>query len=452
MLNKKKLTAITLATLTLLSQTPAIEARIMAGSISEKKQTTKVVKLLNTARKHVSKGKNQDAINTYWKVLELDSHEPYAYLEMGELYKNLEIYDRSIEMLISGLEIGEKELDADTICHYYCILTEVYSITNQQGLANKSLIKAAEIAPRNPMPRKILGDIYLKNNRIANAFKAYKKALELDPYYHPATQALDELKAEYPNQLPQEDKDKDYIKKVAVKLQPSTQTSKKSDSPSKDKGVKPTIQATKVEEINQPKKEKPEIKQVQQEPVIAATSQQNIDDNQTQTAKEEEPKQEKTKEIMDKRPLPLDSKELAKLDKAKKQKKNKKQSKQQKPQTPEEIEKAIAEKEQAASVSKEENKKMSSKEKDQHYLELFLAGNPTEKEEAINYFINQGEIGLYQIEELIYDSNPDVRLLAVRALPLFEDYKDEVKSILQDALDDNDPELAEEIKKALSLL
>ncbi|MBR4571491.1 MAG: HEAT repeat domain-containing protein, partial [Candidatus Riflebacteria bacterium] len=73
-------------------------------------------------------------------------------------------------------------------------------------------------------------------------------------------------------------------------------------------------------------------------------------------------------------------------------------------------------------------------------------------EEAINYFINQGETGLYQIEELLYDSNPDIRLLAVRALPLFEDYRDEVKTILQDALEDNDPSVAEEIQKALNLL
>ena len=445
MLNKKKLTAITLATLTLLSQTPAIEARIMAGSISEKKQTTKVVKLLNTARKHVSKGKNQDALNTYWKVLELDSHEPYAYLEIGELYKNLEIYDRSIEMLTSGLEIGEKELDADTICHYYCVLTEVYVITNQQGLANKSLIKAAEIAPRNPMPRKILGDIYLKNNRIANAFKAYKKAIELDPYYHPATQALDELKAEYGNQLPKEDKDKDYIKKVAVKLEPSPQTNNKQNISNQENNISKT---------NPPKQDKPdnkqEIKPAQQESVIATIPQSNNDEK--QIIKEEEPKPKKSKEIMDIRPLPLDSKELAKLDKAK-QKKNKKQSKQQKhPQTAEEIEKAIAEKEQTASVSTESSKKMTSKEMDQHNIELFLAGNPTQKEEAINYFINQGETGLYQIEELLYDSNPDVRLLAVRALPLFEDYKEEVKTMLQDALEDNDTEVAEEIQKALSLM
>ncbi len=445
MLNKKKLTALTLAALTFLSQPPAIEARIMAGSVSEKKQTNKVTKLLNTARKHVSKGKNQDAIDTYWKVLEMDSHEPYAYLEMGELYKNLQIYDRSIEMLTSGLEIGENELDADTICHYYCVLTEVYSITSQQGLANKALIKAAEIAPRNPMPRKILGDIYLKNNRIANAFKAYKKALELDPYYHPATQALNELTMEYGNQLPKEDKDKDYIKKVAVKLEPASEKNNNQKPTKEDKQSQPKIAKTTADNKVKPNIPIEEtIKVANQDVVLSSNIQQTDNEEETGTTKA------KKKEIKDERPLPLEAKELAKMESAKKKKSKKKKT--GKPQTAEEIEKAISEREQTASVSSDQSKKMTSKEKDQHNIELFLAGNPTQKEEAINYFISQGETGLYQIEELLYDSNPDVRLLAVRALPLFEDYKEEVKTILQDALEDNNPNIAEEIQKALNLL
>ena len=449
MFNRNKITAITLAALTFLSQAPSIDARIMAGSVSEKKQTSKVSKLLNTARKHVSKGKNQNAIDTYWKVLELDSHEPYAYLEMGELYKTLQISDRSIEMLTSGLEIGEKELDADTICHYYCILTEVYSITNQQGLANKTLIKAAEIAPRNPMPRKILGDIYLKNNRIANAFKAYKKALELDPYYHPATKALDELKMEYGNQLPQEDKDKDYIKKVAVKLESPSKTNNEQSSTAKDN----SISQSKTDALEQPKNNVVKVKSSSEQTNEKTLTQEVVSSANTNEEIPKTTSKTNVKDIKDERPLPLEAKELAKLEMAK-QKKNKKQKSdnKKKTQTSEEIEKAISDSEQTALVPSEQNKSMSSKEKDQHYIELFLAGNPTQKEEAVDYFINQGETGLYQIEELLYDSNPDVRLLAVRALPLFVDYKEEVKSILQDATEDNDPIVSEEIKKALSLL
>ncbi len=433
MKNPRKIANIALISLSLLSANTALEARIMAGSVSEKKQTTKVVKLLNNARKSISKGKNQDAIDSYWKVLELDSQEPYAYLELGELYKNLQIYDRSIEMLTSGLKIGDESLDPDVLCHYYCILTEVYSITHQQGLANKSLIKAAEIAPRNPMPRKILGDIYLKNNRIANAAKAYKKALELDPYYHPATKALEELKAEYGNQLPKEDKDKDYIKKVAVKLDPK----EKND--------------------NKPLEKKQEVK-------LASNKKQTITNNQTAkiVVQEQEEPQPNTIEsqpsepeqatnskiaITDDRPLPLSAKEIEKINKEKERKKKKDQKK--KPQTKEEIEKAIAEIENKETTTQKQNLNADDNER---YVEMFLAGNPTQKEEAINYFINQGEDGLAEIEELIYDPNPDVRLLAVRALPLFIEYKDKVKAILQDAADDSDSTVAEEISKTLKLL
>ena len=83
---------------------------------------------------------------------------------------------------------------------------------------------------------------------------------------------------------------------------------------------------------------------------------------------------------------------------------------------------------------------------------MFLAGNPTEREEALDHFINLGKPGLEEIEELMFDSNPNVRILAIRALPLFDDYKEDVKTILQDSLDDNDPDVVNEINKALSLL
>jgi tetratricopeptide (TPR) repeat protein len=414
-----------------------LEAKIKAGSISEHKQNAKVAKLLNSARKSVIKGKNQDAINSYWKVLELDSQEPYAYLELGEIYKNLKIYDRSIEMLSSGLELGKDELDIDTLCKYYCILTEAYSATNQQGLANKSLIKAAEIAPRNPMPRKILGDIYLKNNRVANATKAYRKALELDPYYEPATKALNELKLEYGNKLPQEDKDKDYIKKVAVKLAPDNDNNKKNKN--KQKAEKTNEKHNIIIKEETEKKETTNIDEL---------------DNDIEIPKsytEMEESKEKTITISDSRPLPLSEKELAKIEK-KKKKKQEENEKAKKPQTEEEIEKAISEKETQYQSDLDIEKSKSSDY--QQYIDLFLAGNPTEKEEAINYFINQGKPGLEAVEELVYDPNPNVRIMAVRALPLFDDYKDEVKTFLEDVSNevDQDQDVIKEINNALSLL
>ncbi len=386
--------------------------------VQQEKQNTRIIKLLNEARKFSSKGKNQDAINTYWKILEIDSYEPYAYLELGDIYRKLKIYDQSIEMLTSGLKFAEKELDKDTLCNYYCILTEVYSTTNQQGLANKTLIKAAEIAPKNPMPRKILGDIYLKNNRIANAAKAYKKALELDPYYEPASKALGELTLEYGNQMPKEDKDKDYIKKVAVKLKDNNQNK-----------TKPTSQSSTVQNI------KPKVNI-------------NLENNDKEDA--QHITQSENSLIKNNRPLPLDPKELAKI---KLKPKNPKMKPKAKPQTAEDIEKAIKEIEmETTNNSSNFANQQKLIEENERNIDKYLTGDASEKEEAINYFIKQGKEGLSEIEELIYNPDPNVRILAIRALPLFNDYKNEVKSILQDASDDNDPEVIEEINKALNLL
>ena len=428
--NTRKLAAITLIALSISSNNFPAEARVMSGSISEKKQNAKIVKMLNSARKYADKGKNQDAINTYWKILELDSNVSYAYLELGEIYKNLRIYDRSVEMLMSGIKLGENELDSDTLCKYYCLLTEIYTTTNQQGLANKSLIKAAEVAPRNPLPRKILGDIYLKNNRVANAAKAYKKALELDPDYYPASKALNELKLEYGDKLPKEDKDKDYIKKVAVKLAPANKENNKIKQTDKKEN---TTSPDKVEEKTASKEAK--SKETIEEP-------NEVPENETIEIVEDQP-EENIQIAKDNRPLPLDAKEIAKINRKKKAKKEA----ESKPKTAEEIEKAIEESEKNI-----ENNNNESNESNQHYIEMFLAGNPTEKEEAIDHFINLGKPGLEEIEELMYDSNPNIRILAVRALPLFDDYREEVKTILKDSLDDSDPDVVDEINKALSLL
>ncbi len=437
--NSRKIATITLMSLTLLSNTPPVlDAKIMSGSISEKKQNAKVAKMLTSARKSASKGKNQDAINTYWKILELDSQEPYAHLELGEIYKKLRIYDRSIEMLTSGLELGEKELDNNELCNYYCILTEAYIATHQQGLANKSLIKAAEISPRNPMPRKILGDIYLKNNRVANAAKAYKKALELDPYFDPATKALNELKLEYGDKLPKEDKDKDYIKKVAVKLA----------DPNKDNNKTKPSEETKPQDSESNKISTTADSSIKESNSTDIESQTNTSSEEVDINDTNENIDETEKIVNDNRPIPVDAKELAKMAKEKEKKRKKQDA--NKPKTAEEIEKAMAEKEALMNSSQEEKSK--NEEQNQHYLDMFLAGNPTEKEEALNYFINQGKPGLEQIEELIYDSDPNVRIMAIRALPLFDDYKEEVKIILDEASEDSTPEIVEEINKALSLL
>ena len=416
MLNRKHLLIALLATNLLGQHTMAEAAKGKNNKTYNyyQKQNKKVTSLLNSARKQVSKGKMQNAINTYWKILEIDHAEPYAYLELGEIYKNLRIYDRSIEMLTTGLELAQ-EIDGDTLCHYYCVLVEAYSITNQQGLANQALIKAAETAPRNPMPRKVLGDIYLKNNRIANAFKAYKKSIELDPNYQPAIVALSELKSEYGDKLPKEDKDSEYIKKVAVKLDEEVQASKEDQ-----------VAQKKPSESVPPKAKKPVMK--------------------------------KEITILEERPIPLKKEEMAKIAKssvftpAKQEEFNAENDE----SDVNEIEDSDANKITANIESESENeiKELALNEESiessiDENINKFLEGDYAEKEEAIEFFINSGKPGLDAIEELLFDRNPEVRILAVRALPKFKEYKNEVKAILNDAIEDSDENVALAVKEAL---
>ena len=428
-MNNTKYTIIAAVVAALLSQAPTAEAakaKARKVDTSGPKKPAKVVSLLNSARKQVDKGKMQDAITTYWKVLELDASEPYAYLELGELYKNLRIYDRSIEMLTSGLDLAN-ELDADTVCNYYCILVEVYSITDQQGLANKALIKAAEASPRNPMPRKVLGDIYLKNNRIANAYKAYKKSLELDPYYQPAVDAMNSLKAEYGDKLPKEDKDSEYIKRVAVKLE-DDKTAKEGSS-------------TEITTQAKPSESKPAENAVAKRP---ETTEETVTDNEEQTletAEAAKPSNQKIAANSD-RPMPLKAEDMPKPKPKKKAK--------QKDITEEDI--SIAEAEAAEEQEGELETEEALAEAIDKNMDKFLEGNYTEKEEALTFFAKCGKPGLNAVEELLYDRNPEVRILAVRALVSFDQFPDDVRAILQDASDDSDEEVVEEIKKALSVL
>lgn len=440
----KKVTASVLASVLFCMTATSLEARILAGSISEKKQQTKVVSLLNTARKQVDKGKMQDAINTYWKVLEIDPEQPYAYLELGELYKNLRIYDRSAEMLTTGLPLAEKELDSDEVCNYYCILTEVYTETHQQGLSNKALLKAAEVAPRNPMPRKILGDIYLRNNRVANAAKAYKKALELDPDYSPALEALGELKAEYGDKLPGYDKDPDYIKRTAVELPKApakeSTTTKESPKPAKlaeikkEEADKKPVPA-KAEPRPVPNKQIKvlEVKEKTEEPVNISNNQEDVIASSETTLEENNQEQVAVapakKSTKNERPIPLKKEDMPKP-KAKQQKKDNSQL--MPDMSPEEQE--------AFEVALNE------------HIDSLLEGTPAEKEEAINYFIKSGRPGLHAVEELIYEPDPDIKIIAIRCLPLFTDFREEVKAILKDASEDPDPDVQEEIAKTLEAM
>jgi tetratricopeptide (TPR) repeat protein len=380
------------------------EARVLSGSRTEKKMNRKIERLLKSARKDYDKGKVQDALDTYWKILEIDPQETFAYLELGEIYYNLRIYNRAVELLEPGTQTAAMEMDPDTVSYYYSVLTQAYIELNQLGPASKALIKAAEAAPRNPLPRKILGDIYLANNRIKSAYKAYKKALSFDPGYEPALEKVAEIKRDYEKEL----KAVRTVKKPSPGPKSSTSGS---SSPSK-KTVEPTVS------------EDNDISDLDERPMpMPAISGKAVAKN-TEPAKPVETRQPPADKNVESAVMPLPVQSSPKK---------------------------IPENDKVAPVSAVPDIQADPDQIDLQ-IDKLLAGTPSEKNAAVAFFVALKKDGLIEIEDLLFDSDPEVRIIAIRTLTAFTGFKERVMNILADAADDPDPEVRKEIKRALTSL
>lgn len=403
-----------------------IEARVLAGSVTERKINRKIASLLKAARKNYDKGKVQVALDNYWKILEIDPQETFAYLELGEIYVELRIYDRAIELLEPGLTMAQREMDSDTVCYYYCILTNAHLALNQTGHATKTLIKAAEAAPKNPMPRKILGDIYLANNRIADAIKAYKKALEFDPDYQPARIQLGEVIAQHGERPQKPAIDRQALARKAEPL-PATKPATKPAAATPDRPrPKPATEPAPIS-APAPATQADTINEDGFEEISSADNMVIPDETALLPMPAATPKPAPIAANVEARPMPVSS-PPAKTDTA--------------PVT------------NTASATQPATRTPSkaSPEEIEAQIDKLLAGNLEEKKAAASFFVKLEEKGLVEIEELIYDPDPEVRILAVRTLLEFKAFKSQVKTILEDASDDPDPSVIEEINKAFTLL
>lgn len=457
------------------------DARVFSGSVTERKQNKKIESMLKSARKNVDSGKVQKAIESYWKILELDPNETFAYLELGEVYVNLRIFDRALELLEPGLTIAEREMDRDTVCYYYCILTQAHLGLNQIGQANKALIRAAEASPKNPMPRKVMGDIYLANDRVADAMKAYRKAVELDPGYQPAVEKLGELVAKYGDKPPAKQQDKQVIKAKAEKLpQPAAPGQTPQKTPAKpapekiaaaipaptssDPTPRPvpvkTTEAIPADEpvlgmpaakpaVDKVAEKKPMTADSKLEPTAAvtpepssatATAEPAVSARPTPMQAAEEPsKNAKATTEQGQTAQPVDSTgEQAAANPA------------AVPATGTTVASAAPSATATTQVAVTADSGMTATPAEiETQVDKLLAGTPEEKSVATSFFVKLGEKGLTEIEELLYDPDPEVRVLAVQTLPQFTAFAPRVKTMLQDANDDPDPIVLEEINKAL---
>jgi hypothetical protein len=61
---------------------PPLQARVLSGSVTERKINRKITSMLKSARKSYDSGKVQQALDSYWKILELDPMKPLPILNL----------------------------------------------------------------------------------------------------------------------------------------------------------------------------------------------------------------------------------------------------------------------------------------------------------------------------------------------------------------------------------
>lgn len=154
-------------------------------------------KLLQKARVLREKGKNEQAIETYKQALQIDSTLAEAYLELADIYSDINIPESSAAMLEAGLPLAEQlGYEPAALAAAWCQAAELNVRLGNLDLASGDLVKATTLAPDDALPHKIAGDIHTAKLRYDDAFKAYREAVRLDPQYGDAWFAMGTLALE----------------------------------------------------------------------------------------------------------------------------------------------------------------------------------------------------------------------------------------------------------------
>ena len=150
------------------------------------------IKYFRQAYRHQMKGEFEDAVTLYKKSIEAcPTAEAYTFL--GWTYSFMGDYEAAIQECLRAIEV-----DPDFGNPYNDI--GVYLIEKGQLNESISWLEKATCAARydNPaFPHFNLGRIWELKHDYSRALRAYKKALELDPKYSLAQQAICRLESQF---------------------------------------------------------------------------------------------------------------------------------------------------------------------------------------------------------------------------------------------------------------
>jgi len=129
------------------------------------------------ANEHYKNKNYRDAINPFWKVVNLDTINRFqdVFTFLGQSYMKLEIPDSALMVFTLGTERAPQKI------HNHRMRAYLLAAKGEQAGAVEEYQKTIELDPNKVEDYKSLGTLLIAENRLDEALETYKKIVELDP-------------------------------------------------------------------------------------------------------------------------------------------------------------------------------------------------------------------------------------------------------------------------------
>lgn len=143
---------------------------------------------LNEGINFLAEQKTEMALSNLDKFIKMDSSFWVAFYYRGVCLKQMGMYRKAETNLKRAyyLNKGSFEIAMELAKVNHLLTTINYLLVLESDKAEKYYKKAINIAPDNPVPNFLLGDLALRNGNMRQALKNYNESLEKDPLFSDA--------------------------------------------------------------------------------------------------------------------------------------------------------------------------------------------------------------------------------------------------------------------------
>lgn len=129
------------------------------------------------AQIHLEQGKPELAIEKIRKSLEYDKNNEYAYITLGNIYRQNKEYEKALAEYKKALELAKVEKSIES--EIYSKIAQVHFEQRELDISTQEIRKAINIDKNNEYAYRISGDIYWHKKEYEKSLNSYDKALEL---------------------------------------------------------------------------------------------------------------------------------------------------------------------------------------------------------------------------------------------------------------------------------